>query len=295
MTVKTYGKWILAGEHSVLRGGPALVFPLRERSLKLSYEAGVEPLRVEFSGPHGEDFKLLFWGVVEEALNQVGKTRDDLLGRLKLDCHIQVGGGLGASATLCVAIAKWWMQLGWLKANSLYEFSRSLENLFHGESSGVDIAAAMSESGLEFYRQGPRLPLKINWSPQWYISYSGQRGMTADCVAQVKALLDSHPERGRLLDQQMGDAVAIAKKALASTKDEGHDLLARAIEQASHCFEQWGLVTKELAQHMNWLKSQGALATKPTGSGGGGNVLSLWSTPPPEGVCGVLLRVSSKT
>ena len=36
--VKVSGKWILAGEHSVLRGGRAIVFPLNSRYLKLKYD-----------------------------------------------------------------------------------------------------------------------------------------------------------------------------------------------------------------------------------------------------------------
>ena len=45
---RTYGKWILAGEHAVLRGCPALAFPLTSRSLHLEYHPENANLEVEF-------------------------------------------------------------------------------------------------------------------------------------------------------------------------------------------------------------------------------------------------------
>jgi mevalonate kinase len=51
---------------------------------------------------------------------------------------------------------------------------------------------------------------------------------------------------------------------------------AQAIELAQSCFVDWNLVPAEAQQHINLLKSNGALACKMTGSGGGGYVLSLW-------------------
>ncbi|MFI4919641.1 MAG: mevalonate kinase, partial [Legionellales bacterium] len=35
----TFGKWILAGEHAVVRGHEALVFPIKEKQLHLQYRA----------------------------------------------------------------------------------------------------------------------------------------------------------------------------------------------------------------------------------------------------------------
>ena len=35
----TFGKWILAGEHAVVRGHEALVFPIKEKQLTLRYQA----------------------------------------------------------------------------------------------------------------------------------------------------------------------------------------------------------------------------------------------------------------
>src|SRR5437868_11711002 len=111
--MKTYstqvpGKWILAGEHAVLRGIPALVFPLRSRVLDLSYvcPANATGLNVHLHGEHGEELQLLIWGVLEKACELKKLKRTSLIGDLTLKSSIPVGAGMGASAALCVAVTK---------------------------------------------------------------------------------------------------------------------------------------------------------------------------------------------
>ena len=81
---------------------------------------------------------------------------------------IPVGAGLGASAALCVAVGRWICWKGWLAESELPEFCRKLEDLFHGESSGVDVAVAISEKGLHFERNGARYTVSANWNPLWF-------------------------------------------------------------------------------------------------------------------------------
>ncbi len=57
---------------------------------------------------------------------------------------------------------------------------------------------------------------------------------------------------------------------------------SNAIRKSNQCFEQWGLITENVKQHQAKLIEAGALAVKLTGSGGGGYVLSLWPSNPPE-------------
>ena len=63
--------------------------------------------------------------------------------------------------------------------------------------------------------------------------------------------------------------------------EEGLPALAKSMGLAAECFEQWGLSDGAPGEHIQWLKEHGALAVKPTGSGGGGYVLSLWKEEPP--------------
>ena len=292
MQTTVFGKSILAGEHAVLRGCPAIVFPVYARSLHLRYFESPESMSVSFKGKHGDEMRLLFSGVVERAAEMTGLNRDEVRGHFEIENEIPVGAGMGASAALSVAIGRWFAWKGRVSIDELHEFCRQLENLFHGESSGLDIAVALSGSALRFVRGGERSPVTIGWKPHWFVSYSGQRGITSECVARVKSLHERDPALGRKIDEQMKNAVMVAEAALVRAGDDSFDELARAIDLACSCFDQWGLTNGEIGTHMTWLRSQGAVAVKPTGSGEGGFVLSLWKGAPPEAVVSQLISLN---
>jgi len=282
---RTHGKWILAGEHTVLRGGTALVFPVQSKYLDFSFEPG-EELKLEIEHKN-TDLEMAFWGVLEKALQTLNVSRKDVAGTMKLKSNIPVGAGMGASATLCVSLAQWLTKLGHLEASKQYEFSKGLENLFHGESSGVDVAVALSNKGLEFRKPDHMEAFEPVWSPHFYLSYCGKRGVTSDCISRVQDLIKTDPRKGERIDSDMKRAVSMAQVSLM-TKDY-LPLLKDSMELGSQCFKEWGLVGQSLEKHMNMLKDKGALATKPTGSGDGGFVLSLWSQAPDSSVLGLPL------
>ncbi|MGE0634500.1 MAG: mevalonate kinase [Pseudobdellovibrionaceae bacterium] len=290
-TATHYGKWILAGEHSVLRGSPALAFPLKGLELELKYWKSEKSLHVEFSGKHGEELQLLFFGVLEKALENLKIDRGLIRGEVSLFNQIPIGAGLGASAALCVAVSRWLGHLGYIPEKDHYEFSRNLENLFHGESSGVDIAVSLLGTGIRFLREGEKTPLRLNWQPQLYVSYTGKRGVTSECVAKVKALIAKDPDEGALIDYEMRRAVALCEKALCGKslfekeikKPESEErVLKEALDLAQSCFDRWNLSSPPVRDHMKDLLMAGALSVKPTGSGDGGYVLSYWKDAPPD-------------
>ncbi len=269
---KTYGKWILCGEHSVLRGHPAIVFPLGNYHLALEYQWSKDPLIVS-SNVIDKNPLLQVWNAAWDAFPKYSNTFRHF-GQLKIDSTIPIGQGMGASAALCLAIARCICHFS--KTTPLiWETAKQLENLFHGQSSGLDILGAGSSQGT-WFQHGQRRPLQLKWHPHWALTNTGQIGKTTSAVQQVKDFYQRQPEQGKALDLKMAKSVHLALSALEGSHPNALEMLSESMYQACDCFDNWGLITAEMNNKIEQLKKQGALAIKPTGSGGGGFLLSLW-------------------
>jgi mevalonate kinase len=261
-SVRTFGKCILLGEHSAVRAHPALVFPLSSRALDLSWrQSSGEGLAVDAG-----DFAPAFRAALGEALRLANAKLPAGAWHFTLTSTVPPQAGLGSSAALSVAIAKFFTELK-LLGGDLYPFALELENLFHGKSSGMDVAAVLSAAPILF-RAGSVEKLTLAWRPRLFLSDTGLRSSTKSCVEKVIAM--NRPD----LDERNANAVLLGRQALGL--ENGRALLGVAMEEALACFRDWDLVPASVEAQLGELKKAGALAVKPTGSGNGGYLLSLW-------------------
>lgn len=287
-TIKTHAKWVLAGEHAVMRGSNAIILPLIGYDLNLHYTPNDEPFQINFDGEYGETLRVLVWGAIHEALAKINIDLNTLTGKVDIHNHIPMGAGLGFSAALCVGIGRLLMHFEYLNEIELFDFAKHLEDLFHGNSSGMDIASVIYSKPISFNHSGTIKPMELTWQPNLYLSYSQQHSLTIDCVNQVTQLIKDNPELGKKIDNDMQSAVATITLALQADAKTGLPSLVNGMQKASECFRQWGLLNKSMEQQITALNKAGALATKPTGAGNGGYIISLWENMPPKD-CGIEL------
>ncbi|MFN3455814.1 MAG: mevalonate kinase, partial [Pseudobdellovibrio sp.] len=254
-------------------GSPAVVFPLKNKFLNLSYFQTAEDFNITTTGVSSSDLEMIIWSVLEKTFSMLNIKRSDLRGHLIIDSHIQFGAGMGASATLAVGISQFFGYLGFLN-EEVFSFSKKIEDLFHGESSGVDVAIALHQKPLVFKKNQPHKFLDIPQLPKLFLSYSGQRGVTKDCVTKVKNLFLTDPELAQKIDADMKEVV---EEYIKSGGLWSQEEWVKYISLAQSCFKKWGLVPEAVQAHIDTLLESGALACKITGSGFGGYVLSLWA------------------
>jgi mevalonate kinase len=134
------------------------------------------------------------------------------------------------------------------------------------------VACVLEAAPIRYVKGKPAEALALGWKPFLYLCDTGRRSSTKSCVEKVESA--ARPD----LDQRMGEAVRQVGAALLAGSG-GIMQLAEGMNLAASCFEEWGLgVDPGLVDK---LRRAGALAVKPTGSGGGGFLLTLWTAPPP--------------
>ena len=268
MKLSLSGKWILLGEHAVLRGKRALVFPFKARSFQCDLQfSPAENTSLQVSPAN-----------MKAAWEKIFTLRDWPQGQYSITAlnEIPLQAGLGSSAALSVAAALWRHELGLLEEKKIFAEAHSFENIFHGSSSGLDIAGVLAQAPILFQKEKEPEKISLAWSPHLYLMDTGLRSSTKAAVEKVQLLGDP------FLDTLMDEAVSVAHAALE--EKDGYLQLCKALHLGEKCFSRWGLIPPEMKRLSENLFRAGAQAIKPTGSGDGGFLLSLWKEKPSEEV-----------
>lgn len=269
------GKVILLGEHAVVYGSPALVIGLdRGASAEVQLSEVTELVL-------GDSRHLLEpEPSAEEALPaRAFRALLQLFSAPKLTARatlaLPAGAGLGASAAIGVALARAITELSTargLAVPSVASAALTWENVFHGNASGVDTAAA-EQGGCLWFRRGqaperlaPGRPLTL------LIAQVEQGASTRRMVEGVATQRAAQPAR---VDGLLADIAALVERARVCLLAGEHGELGQLMSRNHHLLAELGVSTPALDRAVSVAEQAGALGAKLTGAGGGGCVVAL--------------------
>jgi len=186
------------------------------------------------------------------------------------------GVGLGFSAAAGVAIAR---AVGALGDDVLQQRVRSRamawEQVFHGNPSGVDVAAAMSGGCSRFTRAEGAQPVALGDPLSLCVGLSGTRSATSAMVAQVAGLADREPE---VVARSVSRVASIVDQGVMAVEQGDMTALGALMDQNQAVLSKLDVSTATLVDLCRCARGSGALGAKLTGAGGGGAVVALAGT-----------------
>ncbi|MDR3156200.1 MAG: hypothetical protein LBT90_03850 [Holosporaceae bacterium] len=270
----TYAKCVLCGEHAVVRGGKAVAFPLSHYSCSVQYEDTNDDTIVANSTSYdGANCDELLHRLIATALEITNIPK--ITGTFVINNNIPIAAGLGSSAAICANLARIFKHFGF--CSDVIGLATQLEDIFHQNSSGLDPAVAVINKPIIFQNRKIVEVLHIPSWPCLMVSYSGKSSPTSECVRIVNDIFTHNIENAIELDGQMNEASNLCEVGL---KVSNFDALNEGIKLGYDVFRRWGLCSPSLKSHVDALLDSGAVAAKPTGSGLGGFVISLWKEKP---------------
>ncbi len=282
-TSSAAAKVILCGEHAVVYGYPAIAVPVSGVRVHATLICTSSPiLRVRLPdlgeewdwppGPSGHPLALL----IGETLTHLGLPH--LGGRLTLRSDIPVGGGMGSSAAVAVAVVRVLAQAAGhpLPPEDVSALAYKAEVLWHGTPSGIDNTVIAHERPVWFIKGQPPHPFTPARGFTLVIGDSGISASTRDVVLAVRRQWEQDQERYNRIFQEIGRVVHAVRAALEAGDIEQ---VGPLLDENQRLLEEMGVSHPVLESLINAARRAGAWGAKLAGAGWGGNVIALV---PPE-------------
>ena len=290
------GKVLLLGEHAVVYGHPALAAALpREVHVEVAEDPAGPVIELCIASStstspstrttNSTSPSTLFPGrapipVPPELLCAAAEMAAEVGAparfRARVVSELPLGGGLGSSAALGVALARALSQLAGRDCSPerAAELALQLERVFHGAPSGVDPAICARGGVLLFRRGEPPSIERVVLRERVHLAVV-LTGIARGTRSTVLPLSARRSERPALYDPMLALLGELARGgAEALTRGDLQDLGVR-FDAAHGLLAALGVSCSELEEAVVALRGAGALGAKLTGAGGGGAAIGL--------------------
>ncbi len=275
-----FGKAILFNEHFVVYGIPSIVSAIGKYTV-----AKVEPY--DQSKLILEDKRDATPKYKEEKLDQQNNSINRILKKMGIDTskngikitlngNLYAASGIGASAASCVAIGRAlsdYYNLN-LSDDEINEIAYEGEKGYHGTPSGVDNTASTYGGLIWFQKEENNIIEKISISNpiEIVIGNTGKVANTVAAVAGVRERKEEKPEKYKAIFDRTENIAYLAKTAL---QEGDYREVGKLMNENHKLLQQIEVSSRELDFLVNIAREYGALGSKLTGGGLGGNMIAL--------------------
>ncbi|MEM7129151.1 MAG: mevalonate kinase [Chloroflexota bacterium] len=302
------GKIILAGEHAVVYGRPAVAVPVWDA-------VATAVISVQSSASftmHAHDIQQVInisdGGKADKSGNsednplalaaRLALTELDLAYALpswRIDIHstIPIASGLGSGAAVSAALIRAiFLQAGQtIDDATLSALIYESEKLHHGTPSGIDNTVVAYGKPVWYIKGNQPIPFQSKASLSILIGDSGVAAPTKESVGDVRLAWQRDPAHYEHLFDQIGEIVAKVRQAIQVGNVEQ---LGGLFNQNQLLLEELQVSHPKLEQLIRTAREAGALGAKLSGGGRGGNMIALVEPTAEERVKEALLKAGAK-
>lgn len=280
------GKIILFGEHAVVYGRPAIAVPVNQvwaRSVIIPQPQGT-PGHIQIQAPDiGLDESLSnlpdkhpLAEAVKSVLDEFGLHRSPAC-LVRVASTIPIAAGLGSGAAITVAILRAFSAfLGHPLADErVNALAFEVDKIYHGTPSGIDNTVITYRKPVYFQRgveYNQMDTLRVGAPFTVIIGDTGMPSPTATVVGDVRQAWQAEPERYEALFEQIGEVVRQARQAIETGQPAD---LGELLRQNQALLSRVGVSSPALDRLVAAAEQAGALGSKLSGSGRGGNMIAL--------------------
>jgi len=293
-----FGKVILFNEHFVVYGIPAIASAISSRTEAI-VERVKDPRELVPSGREGsiggdgwvlEDNRPANPGYKVEKLEQQKDSIERVLRaacfdakknniRITLAGNLKAVGGVGASAAVCVSIARALndeFNLGYDDAK-INEIAYEGEKAYAGTPSGIDNTASTYGGLLYFEKnmEGGRNRIELLTVDRPIDIVMGNTGITANTKAAVEGVRQRREKHRGRYDKVFEEARSLASEAKAALHRYDLEEVGKLMNENHQLLQEIEVSHPKLDELVAIARREGALGAKMTGGGLGGYMVAL--------------------
>ena len=270
------GKTILFGEHSVVYDEPAIAGAVNKRAV-VSLKKSRNDYSTLKSNDLGFEVKMdTRRGTYTLVRGKPGIIRYILNIDMSLSLNLPIGSGLGSSAAVTVATIAALHHYHGVEFNkeTLAKEAHGVEEDVQGIASPLDTLISTYGGLIYLSREKKIVRFDSHLDAPFVVGFTNKYGNTAKMVKNVKSLKENYPE---LVDPIISTMGKIANEARVAILKNDIERIAELMNLNQGLLDSLGVNTYELSRMIYTARDNGALASKITGSGGGGSIISLCS------------------